>query len=303
MVRRTRFVPALEWFFVFFLAACGGGGDQPAVDEQADDATPAPFETTLVAEGVWQFRWQAHNALFIETPGGVIAVDPISTEAAEVFVEQIRTHVGSDAQLLAVVYSHRDADHAQGANVLREALGPDAPIVAHINALEPMTAAADPSLPPPTVTYESRTTIAEEFRPVELVHPGLSHSDDQSVILVPDVGVAFAVDFVAADRVGYRDLSTWHFPEQVDAINRLLEEDFTIIAFGHGPSGDRAAVERQAQYFQDLTNAVSAALDTGMSEDEAAETIDLSDYASWDRYDDWIELNIRGVYRHLAAKR
>jgi hypothetical protein len=30
--------------------------------------TQPSFETTRVAEGVYQFRWQAHNALFVTTP-------------------------------------------------------------------------------------------------------------------------------------------------------------------------------------------------------------------------------------------
>lgn len=283
------------------LGGCGSAGSEDAAEAPLETAAPEPppYETTAVAEGVWQFRWQGHNALFIDTPEGTIAVDPISTEAAATFAEEIAATVGQQP-LLAVVYSHRDADHASGAQVLRQALGPDAPIVAHENALDPLVEAADPDLPAPTVTYDDMMTLAEGSRPVELHHPGPSHSDDQSVVVIPDVGVAFAVDFVAADRVGYQELPGWHMPGQIEAIEALLELDYETIVFGHGPSGDRATIERQLAYYQALRDAVSEAIAKGQSADEAAASIRLDEFAGWGQYDDWFPLNVRGMYRLLT---
>ncbi|NNM35013.1 MAG: hypothetical protein HKO53_18185, partial [Gemmatimonadetes bacterium] len=85
---------------------CGPAGTGDAVDAEPETAStePPPFETTRVTDGVWQFRWQGHNALFIDTPEGTIAVDPISTEAAATFAEEIVATVGQQP-LLAVVYS------------------------------------------------------------------------------------------------------------------------------------------------------------------------------------------------------
>ncbi len=285
--------------------ACGpaDSGDQAteagAPTPQATE--PPQYETTQVADGVWRFRWVGHNGLFVQTPEGVIVVDPISTEAAAVFAEEVRAAVG-DVPLQAVVYSHRDADHATGAQVIRDALGPDAPIVAHENALAPLTAQADPDLPAPTVTYRDRHVLTPDSRPVELHHFGPSHSDDQSVVLIPDVGLAFAVDFVAHDRVGYRDLPGWHVTGQIESISRLSELEFETIVFGHGPNGDKESVSRQSRYWESLRDAVSQALQEGLSEDQAAESIQLGEFATWDRYDDWFTLNVRGMYRILSAE-
>jgi len=283
------------------IVGCGSSDTSDAPDAPADTAAvvePAPFETTEVAEGVWRFRWAGHNGLFVETPEGVIVVDPINASASEVFAEQIQTTLG-DVPLLAVVYSHRDADHATGAEVIRAAFGSEAPIVAHENALAPLTAAADPDLPPPTVTYSDRYEFPSSRR-VELHHPGPSHSDDQSVVVVPDAGVAFAVDFVSLDRVGYQDLPGWHMPGQIEALNRLLGLEFETIVFGHGPNGDRAAVARQLEYWEALRDAVAEALAEGLSEDEAATSIDLTQFADWDRYAEWFPMNVRGMYRLLG---
>lgn len=269
---------------------------EPATEEAADGAD-LDYETTEVADGVFRFRWIGHNTLFVVTDEGVVAFDPISVEAAAVYADEIRAHAPG-AELAAIVYSHRDADHATGAAALRDALGTAAPIYAHANALDPLVAAADPDLPPPDITFEDRLDLAGGE--IQLHYLGRSHSDDMAVAYLPGPRTAFAVDFVSADRFGYRDLATFYFPDMHDAIAGLLEIPFETIVFGHGPSGDRATIERQARYYRDLEAAVREAIDAGASEDEAAAGILLEDYDGWERYEEWRELNVRGMYRKLA---
>lgn len=278
---------------------CGGGGapsDEPAAAAAAD--APSQFETTEVAEGVYQFRWIGHNALFAVTSEGVFAFDPISVEAAATYAEEIR-RVAPEVELAAIVYSHNHADHATGAEVLREAFGADVPIYAHRNADAPLREAANPDLPPPTATFDETMTLAGGE--IELHYLGRSHSDDIAVGFLPAHSLAFAVDFVSRDRFGYQDLSSFHFPDMFGAIEGLLEIPFETIVFGHGPPGDRAAIERQLAYYRDLDAAVREAVTAGLSEDETAETIVMEDYSHWDRYDDWRELNVRGMHRKLSA--
>ncbi|MDE2719750.1 MBL fold metallo-hydrolase [Candidatus Palauibacter polyketidifaciens] len=288
-------------------AGCGGGdapSDEPAGGAEAGGAgaaagdAPPQFETTEVADGVYQFRWGGHNGLFVVTSEGGFAFDPISVEAAATYAEEIR-RVAPGVELAAIVYSHHHADHSTGAEVLREAFGVDVPIYAHRNADAPLREAANPDLPPPTDTFNETMTLAGGE--IELHYLGRNNGDDIAVGFVPAHSLAFAVDFVARDRFGYQDLSGFHFPDQFDAIEGLLEIPFETIVFGHGPSGDRAAVERQLTYYRDLDAAVRAAFEAGLSEDETAETVLMEDYSHWDRYDDWRELNVRGMHRKLLA--
>ena len=279
---------------------CGGGGT-PSADTGDTGGTgdePPQFETTEVADGVYQFRWIGHNTLFVVTVEGVVAFDPISVEAASTYAEEIR-RVAPDAELAAIVYSHNHADHATGAQVLREAFGADVPIYAHRNVDAPLREAADPDLPPPTSTFDETMTLAGGE--IELHYLGRSHSDDIAVAFLPAHSLAFAVDFVSRDRFGYRDLASFHFPDMFEAIEGLLEIPFEVIVFGHGPAGDRAAIERQLTYYRDLDAAVREAVLGGLTEDETAETVLMEDYGHWDRYDDWRELNVRGMHRKLSA--
>ncbi len=269
-------------------------------------AAQAPaYETTEVADGVYRFRWQSHHAFFVVGRGAggpeVLVVDPISTVAAARLATEIEA-AAPGARLVAIVYSHHHADHATGAPVLREAFGGRVPIVAHENAAPPLITAADPALPPPTVTFANRAALVVGDRRVELRYLGPNHSDNSVVTLVPDAGVAFAVDFVAHDRVGYRDLPDWHFPGHFRSLARLLELDFDTIVFGHGPDGDRSSVLRQIAYYDDLRVRVADAVAAGSSEDQAAATVRSPAYSDWGGYGDWYALNVRGMYRWLASR-
>lgn len=265
-----------------------------------DEADPdASSRVSQVADGVYQFNAGSHNAFFVDTDGGVVAFDPISSEVAVDLGAAIRGTT-PDKPLAAIVYSHSDADHATGAPLLQEAFDGDAPIIAQENALPILLERGDPNLPPPDLTFADELTLRFGGRPIELHYLGPSHTDNLLVGLVPDAGVLFAVDFVSNDRVGYRDLPGWHFDDLYVALDRLMEIPFETVVFGHGEVGDRSTIERQLGYYADLRDAVQAAVDGGLTEEEAMEQVRLDDYAHWGQYDEWFPMNVGAVYRWLA---
>lgn len=259
------------------------------------------FETTEIADGVYQFRWNRHNGLFLNIDGAVVVFDPIDSEAAAVFAQEIR-RVVPGAQIAGIVYSHSDADHSTGAATMLEAFGQEGvPIIAQERAVAPIRGRGHPDQPEPNVTFAERLSFDIGNRTIELHYLGRGHTDNMAVAFLPDVGVAFAVDFVANDRVGYQDLPGWHFPDFFDALADLLDIPFETMVFGHGPPGDRASVQRQIAYYDDLTSAVRKAIADGLSEDEMAERITLPDYAHWDQYEAWMPLNARAIHRWLSG--
>lgn len=260
-----------------------------------------PFETTRLADGVYKFRWQGHNTLFVVTTAGVVAFDPISTQAAATYAAEIR-RIAPGSQLHSIVYSHNDADHATGAAALMAAMGQrNVPIVAQERAVPHIRRTASADLPEPTVTFAERLVLDLGGRRVELHYLGRSHSDNMLVGFVPHAGIVFAVDFISHDRVGYQQLPGWFFPDQVHAISRMLDLPFTTVVYGHGVEGDRESVRRQLAYYDDLRTAVQGAIARGLTEDQAAEQVRLPAYASWGQYEAWFALNVRGAYRALRS--
>jgi glyoxylase-like metal-dependent hydrolase (beta-lactamase superfamily II) len=264
-------------------------------------AQQAPWETTRVAEGVFKFRWQGHNTLFVVTPRGVVAFDPISKEAATTYAAEIR-RIAPGVPLAAVVYSHSDADHATGAGALITGMGQqNVPIIAHEAAVAPIRRAASADLPLPTMTFAERLALEHLGRRIELHYLGRSHSDNMTVGFVPDAGIVFTVDFVSNDRVGFQQLPGYYFPDLFDAITGLLNIPFTTVVFGHGPDGDRASIQRQLTYYDDLRAAVRHAIAQGLSEEQAAAQVRLDAYARWGQYEAWFPMNVRAMYRALSA--
>lgn len=264
-------------------------------------AAAQDHETTEVADGVFQFRWETHNSMIVAAGSQVVVFDPISMEASRVMADEIR-RVIPGARLAGVVYSHSDADHSAGAPALLEAFGQEAvPIIAHENAVAPIAERADPDHPLPTVTFAEHLTFLIEGRVFELYYLGPSHTDNIAIGFVKDAGVAFAVDYIAHDRVGYQGLPGWQFPEFFEAVRGMLAIPFTTVVFGHGPPGDRASIHRQIAYYDDLTAAVRAGIAAGLDEDETVAAIQLPDYAHFDQYENWMPLNARAIYRWLTG--
>jgi glyoxylase-like metal-dependent hydrolase (beta-lactamase superfamily II) len=103
-----------------------------AVPACAQAPTPPLFSTTKVdgTDGVYIFRYQGHQAMFIVTPEGVIATDPIGERrpAAAAYIAEIRKI--TQAPIKYVVYSHGHYDHIAGGKPFKD-LG--ATFVAHKN--------------------------------------------------------------------------------------------------------------------------------------------------------------------------
>src|SRR5437763_6134002 len=87
-----------------------------ALPAGAQAPTPPLFSTTKVegTDGVYIFRYQGHQAMFIVTPEGVIATDPIGERrpAAAAYIAEIRKI--TQAPIKYVVYSRSHYDHIAG---------------------------------------------------------------------------------------------------------------------------------------------------------------------------------------------
>src|SRR5262245_56296291 len=83
---------------------------------QAQQPTSPMFATTKITDNVYVFRYGGHQSMFIVTPAGVIATDPISERrpAAKAYIEEIQKV--TNAPIRYVIYSHSHFDHIAGGN-------------------------------------------------------------------------------------------------------------------------------------------------------------------------------------------
>lgn len=268
-----------------------------AAPAQAFASQRPEHETTQIADGVYMFRYRAHNAMFIATGDGVIAFDPISTDAARLYREEIRKVTTEPVR--AIVYSHHHGDHITGAAELAAGV----PIIAHAQAYARLADNPNPEMPPPDITFTEQMTLWLGGRTIRLVYLGPNHSDNMIVAHLPDERIIFAVDFVSDDAVGYRDLPDYRFPALWESLERLQHLDYETAIFGHGPPGTKGDVYEQMKYWADLRGAVESAIADGAAEDAAVASIELPAYSDWRGYDDWFKMNVRTVYRYYAGAR
>jgi glyoxylase-like metal-dependent hydrolase (beta-lactamase superfamily II) len=89
-----------------------------ALTAAAHAQEPPQFTTTKVegTENVYIFRYVRHQSMFIVTPQGVIATDPIGLRrpAAKAYIEEIRKI--TKAPIKYVIYSHSHFDHIAAAS-------------------------------------------------------------------------------------------------------------------------------------------------------------------------------------------
>ena len=184
---------------------------------------------TKITGDLYRFQNNFHYSVFLVTPEGVIATDPINAAAASWLKAEIAKRFGKEIKYL--IYSHDHRDHSAGGEVFAET----ATVIAHANAAAAIIGEKRPTAVP-DLTFTDKMVLSLGGKTVELIYLGRSHSDNMIVMRFPAEGVVFAVDFVAVNRLPFKTLSDAYFPEWIDALKRLEALDFKILATGQPPT-------------------------------------------------------------------
>jgi glyoxylase-like metal-dependent hydrolase (beta-lactamase superfamily II) len=254
-------------------------------------------EITQIAGDLYRFQNNFHVSVFLVTPQGVIATDPIDAEAAAWLKNEIRTRFNQSIKY--VIYSHDHADHISGGEVFKE---DGAIVVAHRNAKAAIVGENRPTAVP-DITFSDELTIELGGKTVDLIFPGRSHSDNLIVMLFPEERVAFTVDFISVKRLPYQTLADSYFPDWIEAIKKVEAMDFDVLVPGHGPLGTKADATDHRRYLEDLQAAVLEAARAGQSLEQMQASITLDKYQEWSQYAEWLPMNIEGMYNQVGLHR
>lgn len=259
-------------------------------------AQEATREITQIAGDLYRFQNDFHYSVFLVTPEGVIATDPINAEAAEWLENEIKGRF--DAEIEYLIYSHDHADHIAGGEVFADT----ATVIAHENAKAAIIGEQRPTAVP-EITFKDRMTVELGGKTVELIWPGKSHSDNLIVMLFPEERAAFTVDFISVERLPYQTLSDSYFPDWIEAVREVEAMDFDILVPGHGPLGTKQDAADHRRYLEDLYAGVLEAARAGKSLDEIKAELTLDEYSAWGQYEDWRPMNIEGMYHQVQLHR
>jgi len=255
------------------------------------------FATTKVegTENVYIFRYQNHQSMFVVTPAGVIATDPISygrPQAATAYLEEIRKI--TKAPIKYLIYSHHHYDHIAGGKPFKDA---GAVVIAHRRAKERLAALKGLDVVVPDEAVDGKRTIKLGGTTLELHFVGRNHSDSSLLMLLPKEKIIFAVDFNALGAVPSRLAVNDSYPVEWEAsLKRTLALNWDRMIPGHpGPGGrlgTKKDMEQQLAFMTDLSAEVKKASDAGKCFSPADTELKLPQYSTLLNYEQNLAWNV-----------
>ena len=251
---------------------------------------PRPqIQTTKVegTDGVYVFRNGNHQSIFIVTPDGVIATDPVAygrPQGGAQYLAEIRKV--TNAPIKYLVYSHHHYDHIAGGKAFQDA---GATIVAHRRAKERLEVLKDPHTPlPDEAVGDDGRVIRLGGTILELSYVGLNHSDSTLVFRLPKERLLFVVDVLPVGTVPGRGMIDFHPLEAEDSIQKILAMEWDRMIPGHPGPGDRLGTKQdvadQLQFLRDASEAVKVAAREGKCWEPAEKEVTLPKYEKWPGY-------------------
>jgi glyoxylase-like metal-dependent hydrolase (beta-lactamase superfamily II) len=296
MVKIRFRLPAFGWAALMLaIMAFVMGGTPVTVSPAAAQQAPARA-ITQIAGDLYRFQNGGHYSVFLVTPAGVIATDPINADAARWLKAEIAKRFNQPIRYL--IYSHDHADHIEGGEVFADT----AIVVAHEKAKEHIVGEKRKTAVP-QVTFSDRMVIELGGKTVELHYLGRNHGDNSVVMRFPAERVVFAVDFVEPGRLPFRDLRNGYVEDWIDSLKRLEAMDFDIFASGHTALARKDEVFAVRAYLEQLRAEVLALVREGKSVDEIKAAVKMEKYKSWTQYETFLPLNIEGMVQHVKLYR
>jgi len=222
------------------------------------------------------------NNGLVATSDGLVMID---TPMFPADAYALQKEIDKLGELRYIINTEPHVDHVSGAFFF------PAPVIAHegtrkavleasVDQYREMLRRTDPqiSLPegyryrPPTITLSDRLTVYLGDHTFEIVHmPG--HSPFQVAVFVPEERVVFTSDNVTNGTPPFMHQA---LPlEWIQSLERMLKLDADKLVPGHGPVADRAYLNDMIGVVKGATEIVWAALNNGMSLDEAQRTLSL----------------------------
>ena len=276
-------------------ALAAGALVAPACAQQP--AAPPPTATTKVTDNVYIFRYVGHQSMFIVTPAGVIATDPISLRRpAKPYIDAIQAV--TKAPIKYVIYSHSHFDHTAGGQPFKD-LG--ATFIAQRNAKERIAELKLADVVVPDHVVDNKSIIRLGGTTLELLYVGKNHSDSTLVMRLPKEKIIFTVDWIPIQGVQFRGMADTYVPDIESGLKKVIALDWETLIPGHpGPGGKQTGTKDDARnelaYLQDLSAAVKKEVDAGKSYDDAMKDISLPKYAAWPNYKAFLPMNIERYY-------
>ncbi|MGR8011454.1 MBL fold metallo-hydrolase [Streptomyces hypolithicus] len=248
--------------------------------------------------------WCLSNAGFVSDGVSTLLVDTAATERRAHALRDAL--VGTGAPLpRTVVNTHHHGDHTYGNSVF--AAG--AAIVGHekcrtevlavglqLHQMWPDNDFGHISVTAPTLTYSERLTVHDGGTEVRVIHPGISHTTGDSVVHLPEYGIAFTGDLVFQGGTPFVPMGS--LSGSLRALDLLRSLGAETVVPGHGPVTDPSAYDATESYLRYVAELADAGHAKGRTPLETAQEADLGIFAEL-RESERLVANLHRAYAEL----
>ena len=255
------------------------------------------YRNERIKDNVYRFTAGNYRSAFMVTGEGVFVTDPINEEAAAWLKAELARRFEVPIRYLA--YSHNHVDHTYGG---KEIDSEEVTVIAHEYAAEDLEFTRTPTALP-ELTFNDRLTIELGESSVELRYHGPNNGRGSVSMRFMPANVLYVVDWIVLNRMPYRDLPGYDIAGMIRSTREVLDgPQFDVFIGGHADTGTREDVERYLAYIEALYAAVRDGMLEGKTLSELQAEIRLPQFETLPFYEEWLPLNIAGVYKTLVEE-
>lgn len=150
----------------------------------------------------------------------------------------------------------------------------------------------------PTVTYRQQLQRRVGDKSIELIEVGPAHTAGDTLVYVPQDRTVFTGDILFIE--GHPLMWEGPIGNWIAACDRMLSMEIDTVVPGHGPITDKNGVRAVRDYLRYINDEARKRFDAGMSFEQAAVDISLTDYESWGDAER-IVANVSTLYKEFAG--
>jgi cyclase len=148
----------------------------------------------------------------------------------------------------------------------------------------------------PSSTFAGTLELDIGGRTIEMIELGPAHTAGDAIVHVPDCATVFTGDILIVDTTPV----LWAGPvaNWLSACDQIVELGARTLVPGHGPVTTDESVRDVKRYLEYVRDEARARFDDGMDPFEAAEDIELDDFADWSGAER-VVANVHELYREF----
>lgn len=269
----------------------------------AQDRVPNTLEP--ITDDLYLFKGGSsanHYGTVLVTDDGILLVDTIDPESAQWLKDELQRRFEKPVKYL--VYSHSHYDHIGGSELFKDA---GTVIIAQENAAAEILEEerehqwmTKRNIALPEIAFSDSFSVRIGGKTVNLVYLGPGHSNSLIAVQYVEDKTVQVVDAANIKQVAYRTISG-PIAQYIEQLEKAMTLEFDIVVPGHANIGSREDLQIYINYLNALLTQVQAAIDAGKTLEETQMGMQMDEFKSLKRWDEWYFLNVQGVYEQLSA--